>query len=301
VSHFDHDEPLVGVIEAGGTWMRCGVGRRVEDFVAAELAQFPTTNAAESMRRALAWIGDAASGKAPVAVGVASFGPLDLAAGSVARTPKAGWRAASWRDRVKEAFPGAVLALATDVGAAAVGELHHGALAGTEVGVYMTVGTGIGAGIVVRGRLLQGRGHPEVGHVLVAREAGDTFPGCCPFHRDCLEGLASGEAISKRFGRPAAELPDDHVAWDLEARYLGGAIANLQLTVSPERIVIGGGVLSRRDLRGHIRAIARERLGDYLEWPAFGLELVDPVLGRASAVVGAFHLAREALDAVGHD
>jgi len=182
------------------------------------------------------------------AVGVAAFGPLDLdpesaSYGTVRSTPKRGWQRAPVLALVRAGLDVPV-AVDTDVGAAAVGEWRWGAARGVRVAAYVTVGTGIGAGIVVDGHPFHGLGHPEFGHIPAARDPEDELTGVCPVHGDCLEGLASGPAIAARWGRPSEALPADHPAWDLEARYLGRALATLTLTVVPGRIVrAGGGVL----------------------------------------------------------
>ena len=238
------------------------------------------------------------------AVGVGSFGPLDLRPGSptygyVAATPKPGWPYANLLGPIRKAL-NLPVALDTDVNAAALGEHRWGAGVGLDSLVYITVGTGIGGGAVVAGRPLHGASHPEMGHGRIPHDrAVDPFEGFCPYHVDCLEGLASGPAIEARWGHPAESLPEDHPAWDLEAGYLAAGIANIVLILSPQRIVIGGGVMNQR----HLFPMIRERVVKLLH--GYGITedivsdiddyIVPPALGDDSGIAGAFALAEMAL------
>ncbi len=287
---------LYGGIEAGGTRWNCAVG----DGEGTELAaarSFPTTSPAETLERAVAFF--AAQG--PIAaLGIGCFGPLDARPGSptwgrVTTTPKPGWQGVDVAGPLGAAL-GVPVAFDTDVNAAALGELRRGAGRGLETLVYLTVGTGIGGGVVAAGRPLHGLLHPEIGHTLIPHDrARDPFPGACPFHGDCLEGLASGTALRERWGAPGEELTDPAV-WELEADYLALGLANVVLTVSPERIVLGGGVGDAPGLRELVRARLPEVLGGYLDAPELGdgIEdyLVAPTLGKRSGVLGAIELAR---------
>ena len=238
------------------------------------------------------------------AVGVGSFGPLDLRPGSptygyVAATPKPGWPYANLLGPIREAL-NLPVALDTDVNAAALGEHRWGAGVGLDSLVYITVGTGIGGGAVVAGRPLHGASHPEMGHGRIPHDREvDPFEGFCPYHVDCLEGLASGPAIEARWGHPAELLPEDHPAWDLEAGYLAAGIANIVLILSPHRIVVGGGVMKQR----HIFPMIRERVVELLH--GYGITedivsaiddyIVPPALGDDSGIAGAFALAEMAV------
>jgi len=284
---------LFGAIEAGGTKFVCAVGTGPDDL-RAEL-RIPTSTPAATIAAALAFFREqAARGRPIAALGVGSFGPveLDLASpswGHITSTPKPGWAGTDLAGELGRGL-GVPVAFETDVNAAALGEGRWGAAAGLDDFVYVTVGTGIGGGVVAGGRLVHGRQHPEIGHLRVRREhAADPFPGCCPFHRDCLEGLAAGPAIAARWGKPAEELPADHPAWPLEARYLAELAATLALVLSPRKILFGGGVLQQPQLLPLIRQHLPELLAGYLEAP----EIAPPALGSRAGLLGALALAED--------
>lgn len=202
-------------------------------------------------------------------IGIGTFGPADLDPSSktwgfITSTPKPGWRGVDLAGPLSRALK-APAAFDTDVGAAALGEGAWGAGRGLSDFIYVTVGTGIGGGIVAGGRLLHGAAHPEIGHVKVGRIEGDTFPGICPFHGGCLEGLAAGPAIGARWASDARSLADNHPAWDLEARYLARAFAGFAMTLSTRRIIMGGGVGLRAGLAESVRRHLRAELSGYLE------------------------------------
>src|SRR5438094_1780467 len=286
---------LVGGVEAGGTKFVCAVGRGPDD-VRAE-ARLATTTPAETLARVVAFFRE----HAPLAaVGVASFGPVDLdprspAFGSITTTPKPGWQHVDLVGPLRRAL-GVPVRIETDVNAAALAEHRRGAARDVATLVYVTVGTGIGGGILVNGQPVHGLLHPEVGHVRVPHDhAADPFAGTCPHHGDCWEGLASGPALAARWRQPSERLPDAHPAWDLEAGYLALGLVNVILTVSPERIVLGGGVMARTQLFPLIRAEIVRLLGGYLQSPALGERiddyLVPPTLGDRAGVLGALVLA----------
>lgn len=291
--------PLYAGIEAGGTKLVCAVGTGPDDLRAE--TRLPTTTPEETLGRAIDFFRrERRTHGALAAVGIASFGPVDLDRdspnwGHVTSTPKPGWAHTDLAGIVGRALDLPV-AFDTDVNGAALAEGRWGAARGLATFVYVTVGTGIGGGGMVHGELLHGLVHPEMGHMLVPhdREA-DPFAGICPFHGDCLEGLASGPAIAARWGRAAHELPDDHPAWDLEAGYLAAAAANLTMVLSPQRVVLGGGVMERGQLFPKVRRRARERLNGYVRSPALGAEIdayiVPPALGKRAGVLGALALA----------
>jgi fructokinase len=292
---------LYGGIELGGTKTVVVVGSGPGAI--RDRTRIPTTGPGETLDRVAAFL---AGRQPPIdAVGVAAFGPLDLdpgspAFGSVVRTPKPGWDGTPLRARLAGAL-GVPVAIDTDVGAAALGEWRWGAAAGARIAVYVTVGTGIGAGILIDGRPLHGLGHPEFGHIPVRRDPDDGFPGVCPFHGDCLEGLASGPAVAARTGTPGERVGEDDAVWPLVAGCIGNALAGLAMTVVPARIVLGGGVMNVPGLLGMVRARMRERLGGYLDLPRFTGDLADlvvpPALGGDSGALGAIALA-EAIDAL---
>lgn len=288
--------PLYGGIEAGGTKFVCAVGTGPDDVRAIE--RFPTTAPEATLGQAV----DFFRAHEVRAVGIGSFGPVDLRAGSpsyghITTTPKPGWAHVDFAGTVAGAL-GVPVGFDTDVNAAALGEHRWGAAQGLDTFVYLTVGTGIGGGGMVRGRRMRGLVHPEMGHLLVPRAAGDDFAGTCPYHGDCLEGLASGPAIEARWGAPAETLPPDHPAWALEAHYLGRALVNLVLTLSPERLILGGGVMSQPHLLSQVRAVLRDELAGYVDHPVFSEDglagyVVPPALGDRAGVLGALALAVE--------
>jgi fructokinase len=287
---------LYGGIELGGTKVVCAVGRGPDEI--AERARFPTTSPDETLGRTIDFLRPFRGSLR--AVGIGAFGPLDLdpasaTYGALTTTPKPGWQGAPVKGRIEDAL-GVPATIETDVSAAAVGEWRWGSAQAVETVAYVTVGTGIGAGLLVAGHLYRGLSHPEFGHVPVPREPSDDFRGACPFHGACLEGLAAGPAIASRWQTAPELLPPDHPAWNLEAAYLGAGLAGLVLTLSPGRIVLGGGVMTVPVLLDRVRHRLREWLGGYLAVaPLDGpLDdyLVPPALGPDAGVLGAIALAQ---------
>lgn len=296
---------LLGAIEAGGTKFICAVGTHPDKLQAQ--ARIPTTTPEETIGLVVDFFRQQqAVAGAIEAVGIGAFGPVDVQPNSPTfgwflNTPKPGWQQIDFGGiisrelRVKVGFD-------TDVNAAALGEHQWGNAQGIEDFIYLTVGTGIGGGGMVAGRLIHGLLHPEMGHMLIPHDVSvDPFAGVCPFHQDCLEGLASGVAIEKRWGQKAALLPLAHAAWNLEAHYLSLGLVNLILTLAPQRIIIGGGVMEQKQLFPLIRAQVRERLEHYLDVPQITHEIdryiVPPKLGSKAGLSGAFALAKQALEA----
>lgn len=293
--------PLVGGVEAGGSKFVCVVGTGPGD-VRAE-TRVPTTTPAETIARAIAFFTEHAAREAITALGIASFGPLDLHPGSatsgfITTTPKPGWAHTDLAGPFRRALRVPV-ALDTDVNGAALAEHRWGAGRGLDTLVYVTVGTGIGGGAVLGDRPLHGLTHPEMGHVRVPHDAGaDPFVGLCPYHGDCLEGLASGPAMRERWGVPAEALPPDHPGWDLEASYLALGLVAIVATLSPHRIVVGGGVARQPGLLPRVRARLTALLAGYVRAPAI-IDAMDdyvvpPALGDRSGVLGALALAHDA-------
>lgn len=286
---------LYGGVETGGTWCVCALGAG-PDQIAAEQT-FRTGAPAETLERIVAFF---ASQPRPRAVGIGAFGPVDLDPdsptwGHVTTTPKPGWAhtavATVIRDRLN-----VPVHFDTDVNAAALGEHRWGAGRGLESLCYLTVGTGIGAGIIVGGRPLHGLIHPEPGHLRIPHDSErDPFAGTCPVHGDCWEGLAAGGAIGRRWGCDPAELDDDHPAWALEAEYVALGILSIVTVVSPHRVVAGGGVMERPGLLPAVRGRLRELVGGYLDTPLLGDAIDDyvvaPELGDRAGVLGAIALA----------
>lgn len=301
---------VYGAIEAGGTKWVCAIGTSPDDVRALE--RFPTTTPEHTLDRAIGFLrSEGAAHGGMRGLGVACFGPIDLHPdssryGTITSTPKPGWADAAVVAPLREAL-GVPVAFETDVGGAAVGEWRWGAGRGVEDLVYMTVGTGIGGGVISGGRMVHGLVHPEIGHIPVRHDrARDPFEGTCPYHGDCLEGLASGTAMAARWGCPAEELPPDHEAWELEADYLAELVQTLVCILSPGRIVLGGGVLTGGSLLEAVRSRALERLGGYVRTSALTPEgiggyVVAPGLGDRSGVLGALALAMRSAGAVKTD
>jgi fructokinase len=297
--------PLFGAIEAGGTKFVCLVGSGPEDMRAE--TRFPTTTPDATIRNAVEFLRAEQKRQGPLAaVGIASFGPVDLQPrsptyGFITSTPKPGWANVDIVGAARAALELPV-GFDTDVNAAGLAEWRWGAARGLDSVLYLTVGTGIGGGGLVDGRLLHGLVHPEMGHIRIPHDlTADPFPGACPFHGDCLEGLASGPAMRARWQQGAEDLPDDHEAWPLEARYLALAVVNFVCTLSPQRIVIGGGVMSHPPLLGLIRAQVVELLNNYVRAPEvieqINEYIVAPALAARAGVLGGLALAERALDA----
>jgi fructokinase len=281
---------MIAGIEMGGTKTVVAVGE--SDGTVHEEHRFPTTDGPETFATASGWLKERGT---PEAVGVAAFGPVSVTKsradyGSMLATPKPGWAGFSITGALGEAFPQARVAIETDVNAAVLAEAD-----GLEDVVYITIGTGLGAGILSGGRLVHGVLHPEFGHWLPRKAPGDDFAGICPFHGDCLEGLASGPAIAKRWGAEAKDLPPDHPAWNLECDYLAQAVQVLLATVNPARVVIGGGVSQAEGFHRRVERIVRERSGGY--FPALEESrpfVVPPAFGQQAGIRGAFLLTRGA-------
>ena len=286
--------PLFGGIEGGGTKYVCAVGRgpgRIE----AEL-RFPTTTPADTLNCAI----DFFRRYNLAALGVGSFGPIDPnpdspTYGRVLNTPKPHWSQADVVGTLQAAL-GLPIAFDTDVNAAALAERRWGAAQGLDNLVYVTIGTGIGGGAVVNGQLVHGLLHPEMGHIRPPHDwERDPFPGVCPFHGDCLEGLAAGPALEARWGQCGEHLPADHPAWALEAEYLAHLCSHLICTLMPQRIILGGGVMEQAQLWPLIRSRVLDQLNGYVQAPAV-LErveelIVPPGLGNQAGVLGALALA----------
>ena len=290
---------VVAAIEAGGTKFVCAVGRTWQEVRGSRKHVVPTGSPGDTIAAVAEWLAGQPLGR-PAAVGVAAFGPLDLAHGRVGPTPKPGWAGFDWRRAVRRHLPDAVVAIDTDTNGAALAEWTWGAAQGLEVAVYVTVGTGIGGGVVIRGTPLHGLVHPEMGHMRIPHDPEDPFPGICPFHGDCLEGVASGPAVEARWGKRGDQLEPGHPAWELESRYLAAAMANLALVLSPQAIVVGGGVMSVPGLLDAVRARTRDLVAGYVESELLGdgidRFLLPPGLGPDSGVLGAFALARRSLE-----
>jgi fructokinase len=285
--------PLFGAIEAGGTKFVCGVGTGPDDL---QITQIPTTTPEPTLAAVIDWLRkhsrDGLSKDGLRAIGIGSFGPVDIdptsaTYGFITNTPKIAWQNYNLAGAVQKAFAVPVH-FSSDVNAAILAEARWGAARDIPNCVYLTIGTGIGGSALSHGRLLHGTSHPEMGHIRVPHDlTRDPFPGVCPFHGDCLEGLASGPAIEARWGKPAAALPPDHPAWTLEAQYLAQGIANIACILAPHRILPGGGVMEQSFLIERIRLEVARLLADYVKVP----EIQPPQLGQRAGVLGALSLA----------
>ncbi len=290
--------PFYAGMEAGGTKFVCMVASGPEDVRAH--TSFPTTKPEETLGKVIAFF---KAHEPFAALGIGTFGPCDLnpasrTYGQLSTSIKPGWKEANMLEPLRQAFDVSI-GIDTDVNAAALGEYTWGVGQGTEVLLYLTVGTGIGGGGVINGRMMHGLLHPEMGHSRLPRADGDRFGGICPYHGDCLQGLASGPAMEARWGKPANELPLDHPAWKMEAHYLALAVHNYICTLSPNQIILGGGVMQQKHLFPLIHEEVKRLLNGYIRLPTI-LERIDeyivpPGLGGRAGILGAVALARQTL------
>ena len=290
---------MLGAIEAGGTKFVCAVGSKPEDL---KITQLPTTAPGATTASAVAFLREH-SGDQLQAVGIGSFGPVDLCPSSptfgyITSTPKSGWQNYDFAGAVRTAL-GVPVGFDTDVNAAALGEARWGAAQSLSDFLYLTIGTGIGGGAIVNGRVLHGLLHPEMGHIRIPHDfSRDPYAGSCPFHGDCLEGLASGPAMQQRWGVPPEDLPANHAAWALEAHYLALGLANWVCTLSPRCILLGGGVMRQEWLFEMIREEFARLLNGYVRAKELTENLdryvIPPKLGNQSGIIGALVLAEQA-------
>lgn len=289
---------VYGGIEAGGTKFVCAVGTAPDDMRA--VVEFRTTTPAETLDRAVQFFRQSVAPADLAAIGIGSFGPVDPnpaspTFGFITSTPKPGWAQTDFAGAIRRAV-GVPVGFDTDVNAAALGEHRWGAARNLSDFIYLTIGTGIGGGAMLNGRLLHGLVHPEMGHIRIPHDwQADSYPGHCPYHGDCWEGLANGPAIEQRWGKRGESLPPEHPAWRLEAHYVALAVSNLVCTLSPQRVILGGGVMQQPGLLPQVREEVQALLGGYLKAPEI-LEniaeyLVAPALGKQAGVLGAIALA----------
>ncbi|RXZ01339.1 ROK family protein [Fictibacillus sp. S7] len=285
----------LGAIEAGGTKFICGIGD--EDGKVLERVSIPTTTPDETIGQVLEFF----RSKEISAMGIGSFGPVDLnknsdTYGYITSTPKPHWAQYNLVGEIQKHIRVPV-AFDTDVNAAAMGEMEWGAAKGLDSCIYMTVGTGIGVGAITEGKLLHGLTHPEMGHILVRRHPEDSFAGNCPYHKDCLEGMAAGPALEKRWGQKGIELADRPEVWELQAYYLAQALVNYILILSPKKMVIGGGVMKQEHLFPMVRQQVISQLNGYVQHSQLTEEnirnyIVPPGLGDNAGLSGALALAK---------
>ena len=286
----------LGGLEARGSKMICAVG--TEDGVLLDQTIIPTRGPKETMEDVIAYFRD----KEIEALGIASFGPVDIhknsdTYGYILDTPKEAWQHFNLLGTIRDALQVPV-ELETDMNGACLGELTFGCAKGLDSVVYVSIGTGIGAGIAVNGQLLHGMIHPEAGHMLLRRHPRDGYEGSCPFHATCFEGLASGPAIEERWGRPAEELHNNATVWEMESHYIAQAMVNLILIMSPRVIILGGGVMKHEALFPMIRKRVKKILNEYLntdEMRDLDKYIVPASLKGNQGVMGCIELARRAL------
>ena len=296
--------PLIAAIEAGGTKFNCAVGTRPGDL--RRTARIPTTTPQETLREVIAFFDTArAEVGAFSAMGIASFGPVDLhpdsaTYGYITTTPKPHWGQTDLLGPLREKF-GVPMGFDTDVNGAALSESLWGAGQGCDPLVYLTIGTGIGGGALVNGKLLHGMLHPEMGHLQVfAGNSAAPNPACqCPFHSSCLEGYVCGPAIAKRWEKPAHELGADHPAWAEAATILAQGLVNIIVTLSPQRLLLGGGVMHQEHIFPMLRREVSRLLNGYLQTTELLAQIdsyiVPPGLGDEAGILGAIALGQRAL------
>jgi fructokinase len=287
---------MLGGIEAGGTKFVCGVGTGPDDLLT---EQFPTTTPDITLAQVIEFFKHHGAGELE-AIGIGSFGPVDLdltspTYGHITTTPKVRWANFDLAGTVAREL-NIPVGFDTDVNAALLGESRWGAAQGLSDAIYLTIGTGIGGGAMANGQVIHGLVHPEMGHLRLPHDlVADPFPGICPYHGDCLEGLACGPAMQKRWNAPAATLPPDHPAWALEAHYLALALVNLTVTLSPQRILLGGGVMQQPQIFELLRADFARLLNGYVQHPEVLDRLDDfiqpPGLGSRAGILGSLVLA----------
>ena len=291
-----------GGIEAGGTKFVCAVGSGPDD-IRAEI-RLPTESSEVTMGRVIDFFRGQQEQHDIAAIGVASFGPVDPdpdspTFGHITNTPKPGWANTPVAPILRDAFD-VPIGFDTDVNVAALGEHSWGAAQEVDTFVYLTIGTGIGGGGMVDGNLLHGLIHPEMGHIAIPHNwERDPFAGTCPFHGDCWEGLANGPALEERWGQAGESLPEGHEAWSLEAHYIALGVTSIMMILSPQMVVLGGGVMEQAHLFPLVHREVQSQLNGYIQSPAILEEIesyiVPPALGGRSGVLGAIALAQRAL------
>lgn len=281
----------LGALEAGGTKMVCAIGNENGEIL--ERISIPTESPDVTMPKLISYFAD----KDIEALGIGCFGPIDLnrnseTYGSITTTPKLAWK----NYNIVKAFQEALnvpVGFDTDVNGSALGEATWGITKGLDSSMYITIGTGVGTGIITNGTLLHGMLHPEGGHLLLSRHPKDSFEGTCPYHKNCLEGLAAGPAIEARWGEKGTQLADRKEVWELEAYYIAQALVNYIMVISPQRIVIGGGVMHQEHLMPLIREEVKRQLAGYIdtkELSDIDQYIVLPSLNDNQGIMGALKL-----------
>lgn len=286
---------MIGALEAGGTKCVCAMFTLEGELI--ERISIPTEVPSQSIPKMIAFFKKYPEMKA---LGIGSFGPIGVnkeldTYGFITTTPKAGWNNYNFLGSFQAEFD-IPIAWTTDVNAAAYGEMRQGAARGLKDVIYLTVGTGIGGGVVVNGEIVAGYGHPETGHIRLQRHPNDTYIGKCPYHRDCLEGMAAGPAIEARWGVKGDQLGKDHPAWDLQAYYIAQALFNYYAILGTEKFILGGGVMKQRQLFPLIQHHFNEWNNGYLETPDLESFIVPPSLEDNAGITGCYELAKDLLN-----
>ena len=286
----------LGALEAGGTKMVCAIGD--ESGKIYEQVSIPTETPEITMPKLISYFEE----RKIEALGIGCFGPIDPdkkseTYGYITSTPKLAWADYNIVGTMEKSLMIPV-GFDTDVNGSVLGEVTFGQAKGNKCVVYVTIGTGVGAGIYIEGKLLHGMLHPEAGHILLTQRQDDTYEGTCPYHKTCLEGLAAGPAIEARWGRKAVELKDDARVWDLEAYYIAQAIVNYILILSPQMIILGGGVMHQEQLFPKIRSYVKKMMNGYIktkEMADLDHYIVPASLHDDQGIMGALELGRRAL------
>ena len=289
---------LIGALEAGGTKMVCAIG--TEDGTILEQISIPTTTPEETIQKLIEYFKD----KEIAALGVGEFGPVDVNTKSetfcyILDTPKLAWRHKDLIGGLRDALKVPV-GLDTDVNGSCLGEVTYGCAKGLDSVIYITIGTGVGVGAWVNGGLLNGMLHPEGGHVFLVRHPEDPEGGICPYHKNCLEGFASGPSIEKRWGKKAVDLVDNKEAWELESYYIAQSLVDYILLLSPQKIILGGGVMHQMQLFPMIREKVLEQLNGYIntkELQDMENYIVPASLNDDQGIMGCIKLGLNALEA----
>lgn len=293
----------IGAIEAGGTKMVCAIGTKEGKLI--KRTEIPTTFPEETFGKMVEYFKECEKeGLKIETIGIGCFGPVELNKksekyGFITSTPKKGWANVDFAGAFTKAFDVPV-GFDTDVNAAVLGEVTFGGAKGAECAIYITIGTGIGAGVYYQGKLIHGMMHPEAGHILLARHPKDNFEGVCPYHGNCFEGMASGPSIEKRYGRKASELKDNVLVWEIESYYIAEAIANYICMYSPDKIILWGGVMHQEQLFDMVRQQVKKMLNGYISADILlntdlSEYIIKPALGEDPGILGALQLGIEAL------
>lgn len=288
----------LGALETGGTKMVCAIGAETGQIF--EQVSIPTETPEITVSKLIRYFKE----REVDALGIGCFGPIELNRsspmyGCITSTPKTAWR----NYNIVNAFAKALqcpIGFDTDVNGSVLGEVTFGQAKGKSCVIYLTIGTGVGGGIYIEGNLLHGMLHPETGHVLIQRRDSDTYAGKCPYHKNCLEGLAAGPAIEERWGKKAAFLADKPEVWELEADYIAQALTGYILTLSPQMIILGGGVMHQEQLFPLIRKKVTQMLGGYIQTKELDdMEhyIVPASLNDNQGIMGCLELAKRALNA----